>query len=67
MHPIQITSVSAEELATLDALYRTTRAVRRRTRVQMVLLAAAADFFARYNQHPEAIRSIIGAHPAEVV
>jgi transposase len=31
-----------------------------------VLLAAAADFFARYNQCPAAVRSIIGAHPTEV-
>lgn len=30
------------------------------------LLAAAADFFARYNQHPDAVRSIIGALPTEV-
>jgi putative transposase len=30
------------------------------------LLAAAADFFARYNQHPDDVRSIIGALPTEV-
>ncbi len=30
------------------------------------LLAAAADFFARYSQHPDAVRSIIGALPTEV-
>lgn len=30
------------------------------------LLAAAADFFARYNQHPDAVRSIIGALPTEI-
>jgi putative transposase len=29
------------------------------------LLAAAADFFARYNQCPTAVRSIIGALPTE--
>jgi transposase len=29
------------------------------------LLAAAADFFARYNRSPDAVRSIIGAHPAK--
>ena len=30
------------------------------------LLAAAADFFVRYNQRPDAVRSIIGAHPTGV-
>ena len=30
------------------------------------LLAAARDFFDRYNQCPDAVRSIIGAHPAQV-
>lgn len=30
------------------------------------LLTAAADFFARYNHHPDAVRSIIGAHPTEL-
>jgi transposase len=30
------------------------------------LLVAAADFFARYNQCPTAVLSIIGAHPTEV-
>jgi transposase len=31
------------------------------------LLAAARDFFDRYNQHPNAVLSIIGAHPSRVV
>src|SRR5262249_25758774 len=31
------------------------------------LLAAARDLFDRYNQRPDAVRSIIGAHPAKVV
>jgi transposase len=31
------------------------------------LLAAAADFFARYNQKPSAVLSIIGAHTTKVV
>jgi transposase len=31
------------------------------------LLLAARDFFDRYNQRPDAVRSIIGAHPAQVV
>jgi transposase len=31
------------------------------------LLAATRDFFDRYNQCPDAVRSIIGAHPAKVV
>lgn len=30
------------------------------------LIAAAADFFDRYNRSPQQIRSIIGAHPAEL-
>ncbi len=30
------------------------------------LLAAARAFFARYNQQPGAVLSIIGAHPAKV-
>jgi transposase len=30
------------------------------------LLAAARDFFDRYNQRPDAVLSVIGAHPAEV-
>lgn len=38
--PLAIPAPSAEELAALDALYRTTRVVRLRTRAQMVLLAA---------------------------
>ena len=37
--PLAIPELSAEELAALDALYRTTRVVRLRTRAQMVLLA----------------------------
>ncbi|HEV8192504.1 MAG TPA: transposase [Ktedonobacterales bacterium] len=30
------------------------------------LLAATRDFFARYNQSPNAVRSIIGSHAAKV-
>lgn len=40
MRPIEISELSAEALAELDALYRTTHEVRMRTRAQMVLLAA---------------------------
>jgi transposase len=40
MRPIEISGLSAEALAELDALYRTTHEVRLRTRAQMVLLAA---------------------------
>jgi len=32
----------------------------------MALLAATRDFFDRYNQCPNTVRSIIGAHPAKV-
>ena len=38
--PIKMPTPAAEELAALDALYRTTREVRLRARAQMVLLAA---------------------------
>jgi len=31
------------------------------------LLLAARDFFDRYNQCPDAVRSIIGSHPAKAV
>src|SRR5262249_24127523 len=31
------------------------------------LLAAARDFFDRYNRRPDTVRSLIGAHPAAVV
>jgi hypothetical protein len=31
------------------------------------LRAAARAFFDRYNQSPDSVRSIIGAHPAKVV
>src|SRR5918992_12549 len=37
--PLAIPELTAEELAALDTLYRTTREVRLRTRAQMVLLA----------------------------
>jgi transposase len=38
--PLEIPAPTAEELAALDTLYRTTRDVRLRTRAQIVLLAA---------------------------
>jgi transposase len=40
MHPILLPDLTPDDLAALDAAYRTTRDVRFRTRVQMVLLAA---------------------------
>ena len=40
MRPIEISALGPEQLAALEQLYRTTRVVRLRTRVQMVLLAA---------------------------
>jgi transposase len=39
MRPIQIPALSEEQSSALEALYRTTRNVRLRTRAQMVLLA----------------------------
>lgn len=39
MQPVRISDLTPAQLAELDALYRTTRMVRLRTRVQMVLLA----------------------------
>jgi len=40
MHPIRIPELGPAQVEELDALYRTTRDVRLRTRAQMVLLAA---------------------------
>jgi transposase len=40
MKPIELRQVSQEELTELDELYRKTKEVRIRTRVQMILLAA---------------------------
>ncbi len=40
MHPIRIPELEPTQVEELDALYRTTRDVRLRTRAQMVLLAA---------------------------
>lgn len=34
---------------------------------KLALLAAARDFFARYNQCPQKVLSIIGSHAAEVL
>lgn len=46
MHPIELPELSADERAALDGLYHTTRDVRLRTRVQIVLLAAEQRFIA---------------------
>jgi hypothetical protein len=40
MRPIEVPALSAEAVAELDELYRSTRQVRLRTRAQMVLLAS---------------------------
>jgi hypothetical protein len=40
MKPIRIPALNSEQLDALEKAYRTTRDVRLRTRVQMVLLAA---------------------------
>ena len=46
MKPIKIRPVSEEGLTELDKLYRKTKDVRIRTRVQMILLAAEEQFTA---------------------
>jgi transposase len=46
MRPIELPELSTDELAALDGLYHTTRDVRLRTRVQIVLLAAEQRFVA---------------------
>jgi len=46
MKPIKVRPVSEEELIELDKLYRKTKDVRIRTRVQMILLAAEEQFTA---------------------
>jgi transposase len=46
MQPIELPTLSSDELAALDELYHTTRDVRLRTRVQIVLLAAEQRFVA---------------------
>lgn len=46
MKPIELRHVSQEELNELDELYRKTKEVRIRTRVQMILLAAEQHFTA---------------------
>lgn len=70
MHPIQITALSAEEVAALDSLYRSTRQVRLRTRVQMVLLAAeqhltAAAIAAIVRESEETVRRWLKRYQAE--
>ena len=46
MKPLRLPELSAEMIAELDQLYRTTRDVRVRTRAQMVLLAAEQNMVA---------------------
>ena len=47
MHPTELPELSADELAALAHLYHTTRNVRLRTRVQIILLATEQRFVAR--------------------
>ena len=59
--PLAIPELSAAEAAELDALYRTTRDARLRTRAQMVLLAteqrlAAPAIAAIVREHEETVR-----------
>jgi len=59
--PLEIPELTAAEAAALDALYRTTREVRLRTRAQMVLLAAeqrlaAPAIAAIVREHEETVR-----------
>ena len=67
--PLEIPVPTAQELETLDTVYRTTRGVTRCELFQSVkaLLAAVADFFDRYNHEPQHTLSIIGSKPAIVV
>jgi transposase len=48
MHPIELPELSTDELATLDRVYHTTRDVRLRLRVQIVLLAAEQRLVAHH-------------------
>jgi transposase len=68
--PLAIPELTAEELAALDALYRTTREARLRTRAQMVLLAgerrlAAPAIAAIVREDQETVRRWLKRYCAE--
>jgi transposase len=68
--PLAIPELTAEELAALDTLYRTTREVRLRTRAQMVLLAgeqrlAAPAIAAIVREDEETVRRWLKRYRAE--
>ncbi len=68
--PLAIPELTTEELAALDALYRTTREVRLRTRAQMVLLAgeqrlAAPAIAAIVREGEETVRRWLKRYRAE--
>jgi transposase len=70
MRPIEIASLSPAALAELDSVYRTTRAVRLRTRAQMVLLAAeqhltATAIAAIVRESEETVRRWLKRYQAE--
>ena len=68
--PLDIPTPTAEELAALGTLYRTTRVPRLRTRAQMVLLAleqglAAPAIAAIVREHEETVRRWLKRYRAE--
>jgi transposase len=68
--PLAIPELTAEELAAVDTLYRTTRAVRLRTRAQIVLLAgeqrlAAPTIAAIVREDEETVRRWLKRYRAE--
>jgi transposase len=72
MRPIEIADLSPAAMAELDTLYRTTRAVRLRTRAQMGLLAAeqqltAAAIAAIVRESEETVRRWLKRYQAEGV
>lgn len=72
MRPIAIAELSPAALAEVDELYRTTRAVRLRTRAQMILLAAeqhlsAAAIAAIVRDSEETVRRWLKRYQAEGV
>ena len=72
MRPIEISALSPAAVAALDAVYRRTREVRLRTRVQMVLLAAeqhltAAAIAAIVRESEETVRRWLKRYQAEGV
>ena len=68
--PLELPTPTAEELAVLETLYRTTRVVRLRTRAQMVLLAleqrlAAPAIAAIVREDEETVRRWLKRYRAE--